>query len=265
MSARSEVERQNRRRAARRSPPERAPARSRYRAVDGAETRFQTQGSRHDSSGRSGPPTGIAAGPLIASILKCRPPPRSARWPARRLRRCSRRSLQATPSRRHPRPRRSTWRSRPRRRTCRSSASTENRSHDGPFERRHGSAVPDRVRRTDPQHILPHHEFRAALRYRQTLASTGAKMGQDPLQNMIVYGTWSVVSLRSGSPGSETRRQRAQHPDRAGAGAREIDVPLKPQWDRCGASGVTCRMTVLLTFGRLRSRRIASSTLQPTD
>lgn len=74
--------------------------------------------------------------------------------------------------------------------------------------------------------ILPHHEFRAALRYRQTLASKGAKMGQDPLQKMIVYGTWSVV-------GTELRF--VPDPKRGGNGlniltgtfsAREIDVPF---------------------------------------
>jgi hypothetical protein len=74
--------------------------------------------------------------------------------------------------------------------------------------------------------ILPHHEFRAALRYRQTLASKGAKMGQDPLQKMLVYGTWSVV-------GTELRF--VPDPKRGGNGlriltgtfsSREIDVPF---------------------------------------
>jgi hypothetical protein len=74
--------------------------------------------------------------------------------------------------------------------------------------------------------ILPHHEFRAALRYRQTLASKGVKMGQDPLQKMVVYGTWSVV-------GTELRF--VPDPKRGGNGlniltgtfsAREIDVPF---------------------------------------
>lgn len=74
--------------------------------------------------------------------------------------------------------------------------------------------------------ILPHHGFRAALRYRQTLASKGAQMGQDPLQKMVVYGTWSVV-------GPELRF--VPDPNRGGKGltiltgtfsAREIDVPF---------------------------------------
>ena len=74
--------------------------------------------------------------------------------------------------------------------------------------------------------ILPRHEFRASLRYRQTLASKGARMGQDPLQKMLVYGTWSVV-------GTELRF--VPDPKRGGNGLRiltgtfserEIDVPF---------------------------------------
>jgi hypothetical protein len=41
--------------------------------------------------------------------------------------------------------------------------------------------------------IRANHEFRASLKYRQTLAAKGAHIGQDPLQKMTVYGTWSVV------------------------------------------------------------------------
>src|ERR1017187_2892505 len=41
--------------------------------------------------------------------------------------------------------------------------------------------------------IRPNHEFRASLRYRQTLASRGMKPGQDPIQKMTVYGTWAAV------------------------------------------------------------------------
>ena len=74
--------------------------------------------------------------------------------------------------------------------------------------------------------ILPHHEFRAALKYRQTLASKGTRMGQDPLQKMLVYGTWSVA-------GTELRF--VPDPKRGGSGLRiltgtfhdrEIDVPF---------------------------------------
>jgi hypothetical protein len=74
--------------------------------------------------------------------------------------------------------------------------------------------------------IRAHHEFRAALKYRQTLASKGAQIGQDPLQKMVVYGTWSVV-------GTELRF--VPDPKRGGNGlriltgtfsAREIDVPF---------------------------------------
>ena len=74
--------------------------------------------------------------------------------------------------------------------------------------------------------IQPKHQFRAALKYRQTLASKGSAMGQDPLQKMIVYGTWSVV-------GTELRF--VPDPNRGGSGLkiltgtfkdREIDVPF---------------------------------------
>jgi hypothetical protein len=74
--------------------------------------------------------------------------------------------------------------------------------------------------------IRPKHEFRAALKYRQTLASKGARIGQDPLQKMTVYGTWSVV-------GTELRF--VPDPKRGGEGLRiltgtftgtRIDVPF---------------------------------------
>jgi hypothetical protein len=41
--------------------------------------------------------------------------------------------------------------------------------------------------------IRPNHEFRASLRYRQTLASKGTRPGLDPIQKMTVYGTWAAV------------------------------------------------------------------------
>jgi hypothetical protein len=74
--------------------------------------------------------------------------------------------------------------------------------------------------------IRANHEFRAALKYRQTLAAKGAQFGQDPLQKMIVYGTWAVV-------GTELRF--VPDPKRGGNGlriltgtfkGREIDVPF---------------------------------------
>jgi hypothetical protein len=74
--------------------------------------------------------------------------------------------------------------------------------------------------------IQPKHQFRAALKYRQTLASKGSAMDQDPLQKMVVYGSWSVV-------GSELRF--VPDPNRGGSGLRiltgtfkdrEIDVPF---------------------------------------
>ena len=74
--------------------------------------------------------------------------------------------------------------------------------------------------------IRPNHEFRASLNYRQTLAAKGTQIGQDPLQKMVVYGTWAVV-------GTELRF--VPDPKRGGNGlriltgtftAREIDVPF---------------------------------------
>ena len=74
--------------------------------------------------------------------------------------------------------------------------------------------------------IRPNHEFRASLKYRQSLASKGAQMGQDPMQKMVVYGTWAVL-------GAELRF--VPDPKRGGSGlrmlngtftGREIDVPF---------------------------------------
>jgi hypothetical protein len=70
------------------------------------------------------------------------------------------------------------------------------------------------------------HEFRGSLKYRQTLAAKGAAIGNDPLQKMVVYGTWAVV-------GKELRF--VPDPKRGGNGlriltgtftGREIDVPF---------------------------------------
>ncbi|HLA89599.1 MAG TPA: hypothetical protein VJL28_04090 [Gemmatimonadaceae bacterium] len=41
--------------------------------------------------------------------------------------------------------------------------------------------------------IRPNHEFRAALRYRQTLATKGERLSQDPIRKMTVYGSWSAA------------------------------------------------------------------------
>jgi hypothetical protein len=38
--------------------------------------------------------------------------------------------------------------------------------------------------------LRPNHEFRASLRYRQTLAAKGGQLGRDPIQKMTVYGSW---------------------------------------------------------------------------
>ena len=39
--------------------------------------------------------------------------------------------------------------------------------------------------------IKPNGEFRAGLRYRQTLAAKGQRVNSEPLQKMTVYGSWS--------------------------------------------------------------------------
>ncbi len=41
--------------------------------------------------------------------------------------------------------------------------------------------------------IRPGREFRAALRYRQSLAAKGDKLARAPVQKMTVYGTWATV------------------------------------------------------------------------
>lgn len=40
--------------------------------------------------------------------------------------------------------------------------------------------------------LRPGYQFRAALRYRQTLAMKGASIGSDPIQRMTVYGRYEV-------------------------------------------------------------------------
>ena len=74
--------------------------------------------------------------------------------------------------------------------------------------------------------IRPNHEFRAALRYRQTLASKGSQITQDPLQKMVVYGSWSAAG---------NQLKFVPDPKRGGDGLRilsgtfkdrEIDVPF---------------------------------------
>lgn len=41
--------------------------------------------------------------------------------------------------------------------------------------------------------IRPDHQFRAALRYRQTLAVKGSAISNDPIQRMTVYGRYEVA------------------------------------------------------------------------
>jgi hypothetical protein len=62
--------------------------------------------------------------------------------------------------------------------------------------------------------ILPKHEFRAALKYKQALASKGAAMGREPLQKMNVYGTWVA---------SGTSIRFIPDPKRGGEGLRILD------------------------------------------
>ena len=47
--------------------------------------------------------------------------------------------------------------------------------------------------------IRPNHEFRASLRYRQTLASKGSRISRDPIQKMTVYGAWGWSTASCGS------------------------------------------------------------------
>ena len=74
--------------------------------------------------------------------------------------------------------------------------------------------------------IRGNHEFRAALRFRQTLAAKGGHLSRDPIQKMTVYGTWSVGA-------GELRF--VPDPKRGGSGLRilsgtfggnHIDVPI---------------------------------------
>jgi hypothetical protein len=62
--------------------------------------------------------------------------------------------------------------------------------------------------------ILPKHEFRAALKYKQTLASKGSLMGREPLQKMNVYGTWVAIG---------TSIRFIPDPKRGGEGLRILD------------------------------------------
>ena len=71
--------------------------------------------------------------------------------------------------------------------------------------------------------LRPKHEFRAALKYRQTLAAKGERIGQDPLQKMTVYGTWSVV-------GTELRF--VPDPKRGGEGLRILTGTFSGSRDR---------------------------------
>lgn len=106
--------------------------------------------------------------------------------------------------------------------------------------RLNGKALPVTDRATDDQGVQfliefdeliltvrPNHEFRAALRYRQTLAAKGDRIGRDPIQKMTVYGTF----VSTGGNGLRF----IPDPKRGGQGlrildgtfgARSIDVPF---------------------------------------
>lgn len=86
-------------------------------------------------------------------------------------------------------------------------------------------------------------EFRATLRYRQTLAPKGVPTSREPLQRMIVYGAWSRV-------GRELRF--VPDPKRGGEGltilngtfsGRTVTVPFDYR-----NAGVARRATVLLVY-----------------
>ena len=62
--------------------------------------------------------------------------------------------------------------------------------------------------------IRKNHEFRASLRYRQTLASKGSRLGRDPMKKMTVYGTWESVAGRI---------RFVPDPKRGGEGLRILD------------------------------------------
>lgn len=63
--------------------------------------------------------------------------------------------------------------------------------------------------------VRPNHEFRAALRYRQTLAAKGDRIGRDPIQKMTVYGT--IVSM------GDNGLRFVPDPKRGGQGLRILD------------------------------------------
>ena len=42
--------------------------------------------------------------------------------------------------------------------------------------------------------LRPNHEFRASLRFRQTLAAKGSQLSRDPIQKMTVYGRWAALA-----------------------------------------------------------------------
>ena len=86
-------------------------------------------------------------------------------------------------------------------------------------------------------------EFRASLRYRQTLAPKGVPASQEPLQRMTVYGTW----VRDGAA-----IRFAPDPKRGGEGlrilggthtAKTVTVPFDYRNGR-----VSRRSTVLLIY-----------------
>jgi len=62
--------------------------------------------------------------------------------------------------------------------------------------------------------MRPNHEFRASLRYRQTLAAKGDRIGKDPIQKMTVYGT--IVATGNGI-------RFIPDPKRGGQGLRILD------------------------------------------
>jgi hypothetical protein len=84
--------------------------------------------------------------------------------------------------------------------------------------------------------LRPKGEFRAALRYRQTLAAKGDQLSRDPIQKMTVHGSWNVAKgvIRF-----------VPDPARGGEGLRILDGTLK---------GRTIELPFDYRNGRVRKR-----------
>ena len=91
--------------------------------------------------------------------------------------------------------------------------------------------------------LKPNSEFRASLRYRQTLAAKGQAASREPIQRMTVYGSWirdgqSIRFVPDPKRGGEGLRILAGR-----ATLKTVSVPFDYQNGR-----VTKRSTVLLIY-----------------